>query len=305
MKVCNNCGNPVKETDKFCSNCGAKLSDLETFESQKQFLKFKICDLCGEENPIELDECSYCGVGFSGKEKIIEKEVTIIKQEHPEEIQTTHTINKSNKAHKTYHPKKKKQQNQNQRETKTSVKKLETKHFLLFGIIIIGLISILVYTSSDFSSLKNTSNQKPQQEIQSGIDLNALNEINRLENELKSDPENQQKLLQLANLSHDAGFYEKAITYYDRYLKLNPNDNDAEVDKGVCYFELKQYDKATSIFESVIKKNPRHQIAYLNLGIVTLTKGDVEKAKEFFKKCIELGEHTDAGHRAAELLKSH
>jgi Tfp pilus assembly protein PilF len=68
---------------------------------------------------------------------------------------------------------------------------------------------------------------------------------------------------------------------------------------------LKQYDKATSIFEAVIQKNPKHQIAYLNLGIVNLTQGKIVEAKEYFQKCIALGEHTDAGHRAAELLKSH
>lgn len=304
MRFCNNCGNPVKETDKFCSNCGVKLSEISTVEIQKQSLKLKICDLCGEENPIELDECSYCGVGFSGKEKIIEKETAVVVEQQLNETQTSKII--SSKPQKTHQLKKKKQQHQTQKEKESITKKLETKHFLLFGVIVVGLISIFLYFSYDISSSANSvDTQKPQQEIQSGIDLNALNEINQLENELKSDPENQPKLLRLANLTHDAGFFEKAINYYDRYLKLNPNDNDAEVDKGVCYFELKQYDKASSIFESVIKKNPKHQIAYLNLGIVSLTKGEVEKAKEFFKKCIELGEHTDAGHRAAELLKSH
>lgn len=296
MKTCTNCGNQVRETDNFCPNCGQRLKTEQDTEIQSQILQMKICDLCGEENPVDAEECSYCGVGFTGKEKIIEKEFI---QSKKKSIEIDEKNVKFKSARSPEHFKKKKiTQKKEDRQTKT----LETKHFLIIGILVVVIGSILILYNSNSTK---TGMQNPQQETQSRFDLNALNEINQLENELKNDPDNQQKLLRIANLNHDAGFFEKAIGYYERYLKLNPADNDAEVDMGVCYFELKQYDKASSIFENVIKKNPRHQIAFLNLGIVTLTKGDVEKAKEYFKKCVELGEHTDAGHRAAELLKSH
>ncbi len=298
MKICNNCGTHVKETDKFCSNCGIELRSVQENDTQIATVRLKICDLCGEENALDLNECSYCGVRFSGEEKLIEKQISVT-QKSSENI----AENLKSSSQKSYHSKKKKQKlhiEENRVE-----KKLETRHFLVLGIFAIGLILIFVFYAQDTSSTKDLNIQDQQQNLESGIDLSRLQEIDRLESELKNDPDNQEKLLQLAHLNHDSKFFEKAIGYYERYLKLNPSDNDAEVDMGVCYFELKQLDKAENIFTNVIKKNPKHQVAYFNLGVVHLNRKELEKAKEFFKKCIELGEHTDVGHRAAELLKSH
>jgi len=301
MRFCNNCGFQVDESFKFCPKCGSQLSFEEKTEVELKNLRVKICDVCGEENSLEADECNYCGAGFTGKEKVIEKVV---------ESKVEKVVDREVKKEATYQPKekfrqsKKKKTSQTKTEQKTE-KNLKPKQILIFTLVIIAIGSILIYYGFESSTSRDSQVQNPQMQIESKIDLNAINEINQLENELKNDPNNEQKILRLANLSHDAGFFEKAISYYEKYLQLNPKDNDAEVDMGVCYFELKQYDKASSIFENVIKKNPRHQIAYLNLGIVNLTQANLEKAKEYFQKCIELGENTDAGKRAKELLKSH
>ncbi|MCX8057734.1 MAG: tetratricopeptide repeat protein [Ignavibacteria bacterium] len=298
MKVCINCGKQVNETDKFCPNCGNKLLSDSQSSNEIEIIKLKICDLCGEENPFNSEECNYCGVGFSGKEKVIEKEITNVK--------TFETINltqqKNQKISKSSSSKKK--EKTSQKVESSSPKKLETKHYIFLAIFVLGIFLLFLYHSFE-PETKQVVNQQPQIQNQPQVDLNAINEINRLEEEVKNNPNDKDNLLRLANLLHDSRFFERAISYYEKYLKLNPNDFDAQVDMGVCYFELQQLEKASSIFESVIKKNPKHQIAYLNLGIVALTKGEVEKSKEYFKKCIELGEHTDAGHRAAELLKSH
>lgn len=298
MKICSNCGTKVKQTDKFCSNCGVELRFVEEIDTQITTVKVKICDLCGEENPLELDECSHCGVRLSGKEKLIEKQISVT-QKSSENI----AENLKSSSQKIYQSKKKKQKIQN--EENRVEKKLETRHFLMLGIFAIGLILIFVFYAHETSNTKDINIQDQQQNLETGPDLSKLEDINRLESELKNDPDNKEKLLHLAHLNHDSKFFEKAIGYYERYLKLNPTDNDAEVDMGVCYFELNQLDKAENIFTNVIKKNPKHQVAYFNLGVVHLNRKDLEKAKEFFKKCIELGEHTDVGHRAAELLKSH
>lgn len=303
MKYCRNCGNQVNESDKFCSNCGTKLFSEEKIKSEPEILesKIKICDTCGEENSFDADECSYCGVGFTGEEKIIIKKIA---KTHSENILEKDVRVKSHTHAKT-HPQQKLKKKSTQKSDKVETKVLSTKYIIFFLLIVSIFLLILIYSGYESSKPSQRMNQIQNQEMQTSIDLNALSEINQLETELKNDPDNQQKLLRLANLSHDSGFFEKAINYYKKYLQLNPVDDDARVDMGVCYFELKNYDEAEKIFESVVKKNPKHQIAYLNLGIVNLTKGEVEKAKSYFKNCIELGEHTDAGHRAAELLKSH
>ena len=305
MKYCKVCGNQVKETDKFCSQCGSKLEFEETFveslSTDVRIIKLKICDLCGEENNFNSDECEYCGAGFTGKEKVIEREIK--QQDVSTKIETSKKTSPEKKKEKSKPQRIKKSEDKSQ----SHPKKLETKQIFLISAVIVIIGAILIYYGIENSKIekKNEASSQVQTENSPRIDLNAINEINRLEAELKNNPDDPEKLLKLAHLNHDSGFFEKAISYYEKYLSFRPEDNDAEVDLGVCYFELKQYDKATSIFEAVIQKNPKHQIAYLNLGIVNLTQGKIVEAKEYFQKCIALGEHTDAGHRAAELLKSH
>lgn len=302
MKTCKTCGNIVKEIDNFCSNCGTPLSFEIEKESEGQvntsIIKIRLCDLCGEENDYEAKECDHCGVRFSGKEKLIERTIKV-----------DDTL--AHKEPKIVSVKKSKPSKQKRQETigssKQTSKTLSTKHIYLILASFIGLLAIFIYLSYENAkvSVGNNNLNTGSPVEQSSVDLNAINEINRLENELKNEPNNPDILIKLANLTHDAQFFEKAISYYEKYLTHKPDDNDAEVDMGVCYFELKQFDKARKIFESVIEKNPRHQIAYLNLGVVFLREGKTVEAKENFQKCIALGEHTNAGHRAAELLKSH
>ncbi len=303
MKICKVCGNKVKEVDNFCSYCGSKLVFEEIVEEnvKHEVIKIKICDLCGEENEFNAVDCKHCGIGFTGKEKIVEKEIqsqvaqqkeTSIGQlssEKKKDKQSTHKVKKTKEATQIHH------------------KKLEPKQLIIISsfFIILGVILSYYGIESSKVDVRQKIENQAQTEINPRINLNAINEINRLEEELKNNPDNPEKLLRLAHLNHDSGFFEKAVSYYEKYLNFKPDDNDAEVDLGVCYYELKQYDKASSIFEAVINKNPKHQIAYLNLGIVNLTQGKIVEAKEYFQKCIALGEHTDAGHRAAELLKSH
>jgi tetratricopeptide (TPR) repeat protein/ribosomal protein L40E len=285
MRVCSVCGNQVKDQDKFCSQCGAQLIFNEQNENktsqESRNIKIKICDLCGEENEFDAVECKHCGVGFTGKEKVIEKEV---------KSQIFQSYNISIKQSSLD----KKRDKQSSKKTKVSIevshtrsKRLQPKQFVFIGLVVVFLGSILIYYGIENSKISKNKLQSDQSKIQAQdqprIDLNAINEINRLEAELKNNPDDPEKLLRLAHLNHDAGFFEKAISYYEKYLSFKPDDNDAEVDLGVCYFELKQYDKASSIFEAVIQKNPKHQIAYLNLGIVNLNLGKVVEAKEFFQ----------------------
>lgn len=300
MRSCKVCGNRLNENDKFCSQCGAKVEEEFVHSVIEESSKFIICDICGEENQINSEECEYCGAGFSGKEKIIEKKFS-------QKLNKT----KKDKIERTAEPKKEslkgkqKKSKQNTRQISSSKKRLDKSKIILLSSVLVLIAAVIIY--SGITETKTESPITSDQNIQgqSRIDLNLLNEINQLENELKNDPKNSTKLLKLANLTHDAGFFEKAIKYYKDYLILKPNDNDAEVDMGVCYFELNKFDEAEKIFENVVKKNPRHQIAFLNLGIVNLNQQEVEKAKEYFNKCIQLGENTDAGQRAKKLLETH
>jgi tetratricopeptide (TPR) repeat protein len=106
-------------------------------------------------------------------------------------------------------------------------------------------------------------------------------------------------------LLQDAGFYDKAIASYKKYLEKNPKNADARVDMAICYYNLNDYTNAINEMETAIKYQPSHQLAHLNLGIVNLAAQNVDASKAWFRKAVELDPNSEAGKRAQELLNSH
>ena len=60
---------------------------------------------------------------------------------------------------------------------------------------------------------------------------------------------------------------QQAIRYSERYLAVNPHDNDAKVDLAVLYFYTGQTDRAIQVVSEVLKTDKSHVKANYNLGI--------------------------------------
>lgn len=177
---------------------------------------------------------------------------------------------------------------------------------VISGIFAAGIIAIFIimYATGTFDSPQISQTSLPTQSG-SGVDLNNLNMINQLEEKLKLNPEDYKTLLELAHLKNDSGLFEQAIMNYKTYLERHPEDADARIDMGVCYFNLRDYDNAKKEMLKALEYSPKHQIGHLNLGVVTLSAGNREESKDWFQKAIEIDPTTEVAKRAEELLKSH
>jgi hypothetical protein len=134
------------------------------------------------------------------------------------------------------------------------------------------------------------------------------------EQALVANPKDEKALLQYGNALFDAGAYPRAIDLYKRYLALKPDNPDARVDLGICYFELAKLDSAghgtlfasaISEMEAVAKSHPNHQQALFNLGIVNLTMKNVEESQKWFKRAVQSNATSDLGVRAQRILEQH
>lgn len=199
--------------------------------------------------------------------------------------------------------------NQNvEKNTLNDSKNLNPK--VLYGILIggIAIIVLIIFSSGilDSTSVSDTVNQVPGQTgVSSGVNLNNMQAINDLEEKTKQNPEDYASLLQLAHLKNDSGLFDAAILNYKKYLEKHPEDADARVDMGVCYFNLQDYPDAIKEMETALKYAPNHQIAFLNLGVVNLAAGNIEKSKEWLKKAYDLNPTNEVGQKAEQLLKNH
>lgn len=138
---------------------------------------------------------------------------------------------------------------------------------------------------------------------------------------LQSRPEDPESLLQMGNVYFDqaeqaqsAGdrasqirLAQQGVRYYERYLKLRPDDNGARADLASLLFYTGQTDKAIQEAGKVLQNDPEHVNANYNLGIIYWRgQRDLQAAADQMRTVIRItqGDANQAGvnHNARALL---
>jgi tetratricopeptide (TPR) repeat protein len=213
------------------------------------------------------------------------------------------------------------------RDQRSSHKELKSLPFLsswrpaaLLVIIIVGAVLVDTYVSKENIPQQVAQQQEtavPQQPA--GANMAVLPQIEDMERHVKANPDDLGMTLQLANFLSDNRFYDKAITYYQAYLKKKPKDTNARVDMGICYKEVGQYDNAVREMKQALVYDPTHLFATFNLGIVDLDEGKmymdqgqmdkanelIQQSNDWFKKTVALAPTSEVGKRAQQLLSQH
>ena len=288
MNFCAECGYKIEGDYRYCPNCGTEIKVSSDSFKDTEIGKddFTICKNCGEENSIENVICFSCGVPLKRGKKIKSSSSSKVKISSQEKLNNMSYSRDDN--------------------LKTREKVLDNKKMLFIISSVIGIVVIALFLSGVYKSdSENTPVQENDQSANSGVSLERLNEITTLENKIKSNPNDFESILHLAHLLQDSRIYEKAIVNYKIYLEKHPENADARVDMGICYYNLGDNMTAIDEMEKSLKYQPKHQIAHLNLGIVNLTAKNIDVAKDLFKKTLELDPSSEAGKRAQELLTSH
>lgn len=278
--LCSECGKEIRWGNQNCSNCGSAIewpTETDVTESAETPVVQRTCNRCGSENSADASFCSSCGAKLQGAQK-----------------QQAQSSRKSAKQEKGRDSKK--------RESDSSPL---FSWKVIFGFL--GLLLILVVAVELFSKREPT----PIQEQAAAPQMQAANiqlagQISELEKQVAANPSDMQALLKLANMSHDGRFFDKAITYYKRYLDKNVKDANARVDLGICYFENGDNDAAQKEMLTALKYDPKHLQAHFNLGIVNLKARRIQEANDWFKKTIALAPpNSEIGQQAKQFLEQH
>jgi tetratricopeptide (TPR) repeat protein len=83
-------------------------------------------------------------------------------------------------------------------------------------------------------------------------------------------------------------YLRKAVEVYLRAITLHGDDFDANLNLGVCYYQMGQLDKAEQYCKAAIAIDPDHPYAYTNLGAVYDGQGKLYEAVSSYKKSLEL-----------------
>lgn len=81
---------------------------------------------------------------------------------------------------------------------------------------------------------------------------------------------------------------DDAIRCRGRYLKLKPQDEEAQFDQGLALWIEDRHREAVEFFEAVVDLNPGHRTAWRKLGESRLAAGHPEQALAAFERVVKL-----------------
>jgi cytochrome c-type biogenesis protein CcmH/NrfG len=295
--LCSKCSTELQWGDKFCHSCGLAIDwpDLSIRAGEGSAIPLgkgeanagtlpgllgDTCPLCGAKNRPDSSFCESCGVKLDSPAQ----PVRATQQEVSRKDRSSKPTRLSGSASDEPAP-------------------MATWKMVagLAVFLIVGVLGLELLTAKRVPVEEHDHDHPPA----NSANMQVLPQIEALEKKISADPNDLQSILGLANLLQDNRFYDRAIVQYDSYLRKKPNDADALVDRGICYYDMGRYAEARSSMLQALKIDAKHVLGHFNLGIVSLREGNMKESNEWFRKTIALAPDSPAGQQAKQFREQH
>lgn len=127
----------------------------------------------------------------------------------------------------------------------------------------------------------------------------AIDVLSRILAMVPNDPA---ALVMMADVSFDQKAFTKAQEFYERYLKLEPDNHGARARYASTLTFLGQYDKSIAELNSVLKQDPKNFPAMAYLSITYAQQGDLSKAKETGSAALNMAPSDEARARFSAFM---
>lgn len=121
--------------------------------------------------------------------------------------------------------------------------------------------------------------------------------------EFQTHPQDASLATRIGNLYDDAKLYPKAIEYYEKSVKLSPNNVDVLTDLGTAYFYNSNPDEALKYFDRALKVRPNYPQTLFNMGIVKWQgKNDIKGATAAWNQLLQTNPNYPEKQKVEDLL---
>jgi len=121
---------------------------------------------------------------------------------------------------------------------------------------------------------------------------------------LQREPNDPGALVMMADVSFDQRAFTKALDFYERYLKVEPDDLGARSRYASTLTFLGRYDDSVAELGKVLKSDPKNFPALAYLAITYAQKGEIVKAKAIGSDALKLAPSDDARARFSSFVSS-
>ena len=119
---------------------------------------------------------------------------------------------------------------------------------------------------------------------------NALT-IKKVQELLKSDPQNFTLYTKLGNIYYQLGVYDEAVAQYQKAISIQPNFSQAMNGLMIIYSRRQEYDKAISILKNLKLIQPDNPEVYYNIACLYAKQNMIDKSIDWMKQAIKKGFH--------------
>jgi cytochrome c-type biogenesis protein CcmH/NrfG len=153
------------------------------------------------------------------------------------------------------------------------------------GYLFRGSASPAATTAADATpQVQGTSSKRNDAEAQAAVAQAAAPLLGAIE----KNPQDYDSLVKLGNVYYDGQQYQTAIGYYQRALKIHPENADVRTDMGTALWYAGDADKALETMEASLKYQPGHPQTLFNLGWIRWQgKGDPKGAIEAWQQLLK------------------
>jgi tetratricopeptide (TPR) repeat protein len=135
-----------------------------------------------------------------------------------------------------------------------------------------------------------------------GSNSTVFEAIDILSRILAMQPNDPAALVMMADVSFDQKAFTKAQEFYERYLKLEPDNHGARARYASTLTFLGQYDRSVAELNSVLNQDPKNFPAMAYLSITYAQQGDFSKAKETGSAALNIAPSDEARARFSAFM---
>lgn len=146
-------------------------------------------------------------------------------------------------------------------------------------------------------ALKNAGQEKDDILYHIGTSYVQAGDIEKaviyFEKSLKVNPENELALYDLGFFSDQEGYYQKSIEYYNRYLDIDPFNFSIWFNLGISYNKSGNFEKAIEAYEFALALNDEFDQSLFNIGNAYANAGKYHEAIEKYHEYLKLDAEND------------
>jgi len=117
----------------------------------------------------------------------------------------------------------------------------------------------------------------------------AMERIVELMSRIQDNPKDVQALTEVARLFMSMRSFERAAKFWERVLRLTPDDPGPRQRLAMCYFRLDRHEDAASQLRRVLELDPGNAYAHYNLGVLLTGYMDREQeGRKHFRRVLRM-----------------